>query len=234
MTAWLGLIILGIAALLLISRSDGGTIGGFEQADFAGIITGIVLLIFIGGGTLMAYRGQGTKAIKDVAIWLAVLLALVTLYSFRFEFEAVARRVAGELMPGFAASSYQNQNGEMVVKIPRSSNGHYLARVRINGAPVEMLVDTGASSVVLTQADAQRAGVDTSRLSYSIPVSTANGNTMVAMIRLRAVSIGDIGESNIQAHISAPGALSQSLLGMSFLNRLRSYEVANGLLILRR
>jgi len=234
MTAWLGLIILAIAALLLITRTDGGSIGGFEQADFAGIVTGIVLLIFIGGGTLMAYKGQGSKALKDIAIWLAILLALVTLYSFRFEFEAVGRRVAGELIPGFASSSYRNQDGEIVVRIPRRAGGHYVTRVRINGAPVEMLVDTGASSVVLTQADAKRAGINTSKLSYSIPVSTANGSAMVAMVRLRAVSVGDIGARNIQAHVSSPGALSQSLLGMSFLSRLRSYEVTNGMLILRR
>jgi len=234
MTAWLGLIILAIAALLLISRSDGGTIGGFEQADFAGIVTGVVLLILIGSGTLMAYRGQGTKALKDIAIWLAIMLALVTVYSFRFEFEAVGRRVVGELIPGFASSTFQNKNGEMVVRIPRSTSGHYMARVRINGAPVEMLVDTGASSVVLTPSDARRAGINTSRLSYSIPVSTANGNAMVAMVRLRAVSVGDIGAHNIQAHVSSPGALSQSLLGMSFLSRLHSYEVTNGTLILRR
>ncbi|MCF6199481.1 MAG: TIGR02281 family clan AA aspartic protease [Hyphomicrobiaceae bacterium] len=234
MTAWLGLIILAIAALLLVTRSGGDTIIGFEQADFAGIVTGMVLLIFIGGGTLMAYKGQGSKALKDIAIWLAIMLALVTLYSFRFEFEAVGRRVANELMPGFATSSYRNQNGEIVVRIPRRAGGHYIARVRINGAPVEMLVDTGASSVVLTPADAERAGINTAKLSYSIPVSTANGSAMVAMVRLRAVSVGDIGARNIQAHVSSPGALSQSLLGMSFLSHLRSYEVTNGMLILRR
>ena len=97
-----------------------------------------------------------------------------------------------------------------------------------------MMVDTGASSVVLTPEDARRAGIDTSRLTYSIPVSTANGRAMVALVRLPAISIGDIGARNVQAHIAGPGALSQSLLGMSFLSRLRSYEVRNGVLIMRR
>lgn len=234
MTAWLGLIILVGAALVLILRSDGGSIAGLEQADFANIMTGVALLIFIGGGTLMSYRGQGAKALKDITIWLALMLALITVYSFRFEFEAVARRVAGELMPGIAFTGYRNGNGETVVEIPQRSSGHFVTRVRINGAPIEMMVDTGASSVVLTQRDAKRAGIDTSRLHYSIPVSTANGRAMVALVQLRAISIGDISARNIRAHISGPGALSQSLLGMSFLSRLRSYEVKNGLLILRR
>ena len=234
MTAWLGLFLLVIAALVLIARPDGGTIGGFEQADFASIVTALAMLIFIGGGAFAAYRGQGTKALKDITIWLALMLGLVTLYSFRFEFEAVARRVGGELMPGFAASNYRDANGEAVVRLAQNANGHYVARVRLNGAPVEMMVDTGASSIVLTPRDAERAGVDLSKLSYSIPVDTANGHAMVAMIHLRAVSVGNIGVRNVQAHIAAPGALSQSLLGMSFLSRLRSYEVKNGTLILRR
>lgn len=234
MTAWLGLIILVVSALILILRQDGGTIAGMEQGDFASIMTGVALLIFIGGGTLLSYRGQGAKAIKDISIWLALMLVLVTVYSFRFEFETVARRVLGELMPGIANTGYQNSNGETVVEIPRRTNGHFVTRVRINGAPVEMMVDTGASSVVLTPQDAERAGIDTSKLNYSIPVSTANGRAMVALVQLRAISIGDIGASNVRAHIAGPGALSQSLLGMSFLSRLRSYEVRNGVLILRR
>ncbi len=233
MTAWIGLALLIIAGVVLILRADGGTIGGFEQADFASIVTGVALLIFIGGGTLMSYRGQGSKAIKDISIWLALLLGLVTLYSFRFEFQALANRVAGELMPGYANSQYRI-GGQDVVKIHKQASGHFVTRVRINGAPVKMMVDTGASSVVLTQSDARRVGIDTSRLSYSIPVNTANGQTKVAMVRLHAVSIGEIATKNIEAHISPPGALSQSLLGMSFLSRLRSYEVREGVLILRR
>ncbi|MCP4937359.1 MAG: TIGR02281 family clan AA aspartic protease [bacterium] len=234
MTAWLGIILLVIAAIILMLRADGSTIGGLEQGEFAGIVTGIALLIFIGGGTLMSYRGQGSRMIKDIAIWLAIALALIIAYSFRFEFETVARRVAGELMPGLVNSSYQDGNGESVVEIPKRINGHYVTRVRVNGASIEMMVDTGASGVVLTQQDAQRAGIDISRLFYSVPVSTANGQAMVAMVRLQAISIGGISARNLQAHIAQPGSLSQSLLGMSFLSRLRSYEVKNGVLILRR
>ena len=234
MTAWIGLIILAVAAIVLILRADGGSIAGLEQGEFAGIMTGIALLIFIGGGTLMSYRGQGTKMIKDMAIWLAIALSLVTVYSFRFEFETVARRVVGELMPGLVNSGYRNGAGEDIVEIPKRTNGHFVTRVRINGAAIEMMVDTGASSVVLTPRDAQRAGIDTSRLSYSIPVSTANGRAMVALVRLRDLSVGNIAARNVRAHVAGPGALSQSLLGMSFLSRLRSYEVRNGVLILRR
>ncbi len=234
MTAWLGLLLLVVAAIVLMLRSDGGTIAGLEQADFANIVTGLALLIFIGGGAIMSYRGEGKKALKDIAVWLAILLALLTVYSFRYEFESVARRVAGELMPGLANTSYRSSTGQAIVRITKRNNGHFVTRVRINGAPLEMMVDTGASSVVLTPRDAERAGIDTSRLIYSIPVNTANGRAMVALVRLQAVTIGDISVRNIRAHVSGPGALSQSLLGMSFLSRLRSYEVKNGVLTLRQ
>ncbi len=234
MTAWLGLVILAVAAIVLVLRADGGTVGGLEQGDFASIMAGIAILIFIGSGTLLSYRGQASKAVKDMAVWLALFLVVVTVYSFRFEFEAVARRVVGELMPGFANSSFRNGNNEIIAEIPRRSNGHFVTRVWINAVPVEMMVDTGASSVVLTPADARKIGIDISRLSFSTPVSTANGQAMVALVRLREISIGDIKARNVQAQIAGPGALSQSLLGMSFLSRLSSYEVKNGRLILRR
>ena len=118
MTAWLGLIILVVAAIVLMLRSDGGSIAGLEQNDFAGIVTGVALLIFIGGGTLMSYRGQGTRMIKDIVIWLAIALALVTVYSFRFEFEAVGRRVAGELMPGLSIRAIAMVKVKMLSKLP--------------------------------------------------------------------------------------------------------------------
>ena len=234
MTAWLGLILVVIAVLVLVTRSDGSAVIGMEQADFASIVAGLALLILIGGGAFMAYRGKGSKAIKDLTIWLAILLGLMTIYSFRLEFQTVANRVASELLPGRANSSYFNGNGEAIVEIKKHNNGHFITRVRINGATVEMMVDTGASTISLTQSDAQRIGFDTSKLIYSIPVNTANGRAMAAMAQLNTVSIGDISARNIRAHISKPGTLSRSLLGMSFLSRLRSYEVRDGMLILRR
>jgi aspartyl protease family protein len=197
-------------------------------------MTGIALLIFIGGGTLMSYRGQGGKAAKDIAIWLAIMLVLVTAYTFRNDFELLGRRVAGELMPGIAHVGGNSATGERTVEIPRRTTGQYVTRVRINGTPIEMLVDTGATNVVLTKGDAERAGIDTTRLIYSVPVNTANGRALVASVKLRAVSVGDLGARNIQALVAQPEALDQSLLGMSFLSRLGSYEVRGGTLILRQ
>jgi aspartyl protease family protein len=123
--------------------------------------------------------------------------------------------------------------GEKAVRIRRQPDGHFVARTAVNGANVTMLVDTGASTVVLSPADAKAAGIDVGQLSYSVPVRTANGSTYAAPARLRRIAIGSVVIDNVDALIAKPGALHQSLLGMSFLTRLRSYEVSGEFLTLR-
>jgi len=233
MMAWIGLVVLVIAGIFLVASADGGSIGGMQKGDFASLITGVALLIFIGGGALLSYRGQAGKAVKDAAIWLAIMLALVTGYSFRHDFKMLGRRVASELMPGSANIQGLDASGQYVVEIRQSASGHYVTSVRVNGAPVTMMVDTGASSVVLTPEDARRAGVDMRRLFYSVPVNTANGRAMLAPVRLQAIFIGELGARNVLALVAQPGAMDQSLLGMSFLSRLRSYEFRDGVLVLK-
>jgi aspartyl protease family protein len=96
-----------------------------------------------------------------------------------------------------------------------------------------MIVDTGASTIVLRPEDAKNAGIDVSKLNYRVPVLTANGRTVAARIRLDEVSIGPLDRKKVDALVAQPGALSQSLLGMSFLSRLRSYEFSGDFLTLR-
>ena len=96
-----------------------------------------------------------------------------------------------------------------------------------------MLVDTGASTVVLKPADAQKLGIDVERLRYSVPVQTANGTTYAAHVRLRNLTLGPISLNDVEALVAKPGALKENLLGMSFLSRLRSYEFTTDMLTLR-
>ena len=96
-----------------------------------------------------------------------------------------------------------------------------------------MLVDTGASTVVLKPADAQRLGIDVEKLRYAVPVHTANGTTYAASVRLRNLAIGNIVLDDVEALVAKQGALKDNLLGMSFLSRLRSYEFTRDYLTLR-
>jgi aspartyl protease family protein len=96
-----------------------------------------------------------------------------------------------------------------------------------------MMVDTGASSIVLRPADARLAGIDVDRLSYTVPVQTANGTAYAAAVRLRDVAVGPIKLDRVDALVAKPGVLNESLLGMNFLRRLRSYEFSGEFLTLR-
>ncbi|MEM8626429.1 MAG: TIGR02281 family clan AA aspartic protease [Pseudomonadota bacterium] len=119
------------------------------------------------------------------------------------------------------------------VRIRQNRDRQFRAAVTVNGAPVDMLVDTGASLVLLRQGDARAIGIDIDRLAFSVPVRTANGTAYAARIKLRELRIGPVSIGNVEALIAKPGTLHRSLLGMSFLSRLRSYEFTGRYLTLR-
>ena len=116
--------------------------------------------------------------------------------------------------------------------VDRRLSGEFSIAARVNLARVTFLFDTGASMVVLTATDARRAGVNVAGLVYDVPVTTANGAALAAEARLDQIAVGPILMRNVPALVARPGALEQSLLGMSFLERLKSYTVERGRLIL--
>ena len=107
------------------------------------------------------------------------------------------------------------------------------AKAEVNGISIPMIVDTGASTIVLRPEDAKKAGIDVSKLSFTVPVLTANGRTVAARVRLNSVAIGPLQREDVDALVAEPKALTESLLGMSFLGRLRSYEFSGDFLTLR-
>jgi aspartyl protease family protein len=163
-----------------------------------------------------------------------VALMLVAAYSYREEILGLGHRVAGELLPpGTPLRGESQVDGERSVTIRRRLDGHFVVKTQANGISLNMLVDTGASTVVLKPADAQRLGIPIDRLSYSVPVQTANGTTKAAHVRLRSLAIGGISLNDVEALVAKPGTLKDNLLGMSFLSRLRSYEFTGDFLTLR-
>jgi aspartyl protease family protein len=231
-TTWLALFILALAAMLLVSN-DTGTIAGLDSDIFGYVALLVALAVFVGGGLLGSYRGRGGTMVRDAVTWLALGLGLVTIYSYKEDLMPIAARVVGELMPGSAMTVEQSSGGLTEVRIRKRLDGHFTAKVRVNGKPISMIVDTGASSIVLRPEDAEKAGIDTKALTYRVPVLTANGRAMAARIRLNKVAIGPLDRKKVDALVAQPGALTQSLLGMSFLSRLRSYEFSGDFLTLR-
>lgn len=116
--------------------------------------------------------------------------------------------------------------------IERGEDGHWRADSRVNGRKMELLVDTGATMVVLTPDDARSAGLDVRRLRYDERVRTANGVTRAALVKLERVQVGQVRVRDVEALVVERG-LSTSLLGMSFLNRLDQFQVRGATLRLQ-
>lgn len=234
MGAWIALSLLMIAGLALLLRADAGSIAGYDPSDFAIGVAGVAMLIFLVSSIAGNYRGRLGEAARDLVAWTAMALLLVAGYSYRNEILTLGHRVMGELLPpGAILRSDTQVEGEQSVRIRKRTDGHFIVRMQVNGIPLSMLVDTGASTVVLKPADAQRLGIDPERLRYSVPVQTANGTTYAAHVRLRTLTLGPINLTDVDALVAKPGALKENLLGMSFLSRLRSYEFSGDYLTLR-
>ena len=120
-----------------------------------------------------------------------------------------------------------------LVELRAGENGHFITRVAINGAPITFMVDTGSSTVALSQSDARRAGFRLENLNFNTDVSTANGMVKAARVKIDRIEIGGIRMEHVDGVVMPKDALSGSLLGMTFLSRLRSFEVREGILYLR-
>jgi len=224
---WILLGGLAIAAIILVASHGEGMVGPLPTGVFAALAYKIALLVFVGSAALVMFRGRAKQALTATLAWIAIALVLLVGYSYRFELRNVADRVLAELIPGHVIGHGRS------VEVARAANGDFDVSAQINGAPVAMVLDTGASSVVLTREDAKAAGLPLEILSYTANIDTANGRTRAAPVKLDRVAVGGLVERSVDALVAQPGQLKTSLLGMSFLNRLQSWEVSGDRLMLR-
>jgi aspartyl protease family protein len=213
-----------IALVVIIARR--GEDAGLSEIDLGSLAQKIVILVVAGALALMLFRERYAQALTAALFWVVLALVLVVGYSYRFELHDVADRVMAELAPGHATSHGRT------VQVARAASGDFAVTTQINGARVAMVLDTGASSVVLTREDAKAAGLPLEVLAYTVSIDTANGRTQAAPVTLDRVGIGGLVEHSIAALVAQPGQLKTSLLGMSFLNRLQSWEVRGDRLLL--
>jgi aspartyl protease family protein len=236
MAAWIALLLLVVAGLVLVLRADAGTIAGFDPSEFAIAVGGVALLIYFGSVIAGSYRGRAGQAARHLLAWLVMALVLVAGYSYREELLVFGHRVVGELLPPGSPLHIAQKEGpsKQSVIIRKRSDGHFMVRTEANGVTLTMLVDTGASTVVLRPEDARRLRIDVDNLRYLVPVHTANGTTYAASVRLPTLSVGKISLKDVDALVAKEGTLRDNLLGMSFLNRLTSYEFSGEFLTLRK
>ncbi len=119
------------------------------------------------------------------------------------------------------------------IEVPRAFDGHYYLTLSLNGTPVQFVVDTGASEIVLSQEDARRIGLDPATLIYSGSAGTANGVVRTARVTLEQVALGPVVDHRVPAWVNQ-GEMSGSLLGMTYLQRFDRIEIADGRLVLER
>lgn len=114
------------------------------------------------------------------------------------------------------------------VLLPAGAGGHYQGDFKINGRPVQGMIDTGATYVAINESTARRLGISGSDLDYRYTTQTANGTSKVALVKLDRLEIGTIRVRDVEAVVAKDSALGTTLIGMSFLKKLNSYGVESG------
>lgn len=215
----------GIGVLLLVLHLFLPS-GLFERGDGSGLVRALIILLAVGGAVALFGRARRSELARSAALWGLIIAILVLGYTFRRELGFVSDRVTASFVP---ERGYQDGDG-MVFE--RGPGGHFHIDALVDGTSVRFLVDTGATDVVLSPDDAARLGLALDRRDFTRPYSTANGIVFGAPIQLDQIAVGPIVVRDVRASVNG-AVMDRSLLGMSFLNRLRGFEVTGDRLILK-
>ncbi|WP_108816091.1 retropepsin-like aspartic protease family protein [Loktanella sp. Alg231-35] len=184
-------------------------------------LTYLVLLgVAIGGSAILAGRTNMGKMAQQAAIWALIFIGVIGAYGL---WEDISKDV----------NPRQSFVDATTVQVPRGPDGHYYLTLQINNTPVDFVVDTGASQIVLSQQDAKRIGIDPAGLRYSGSANTANGVVRTAPVVLDQTVLGEMVERGLPAVVNG-GAMDASLLGMTYLGLFDRIEISNGMLVLNR
>lgn len=233
--AYYWLVAIALAALVVYFGFRTGVVrlDALRHDDLGQIMYLVVLLVFVGSALLGRGLGAG-EVVRATLAWLAILLVLVGAYAYRDELAVVGGRLMAVLAPGVPISGRlagETDTGSVVIE--RSLDGHFGILANVDGVPMTLMVDTGASFVTLTPDDAARIGVKLSALKYSVPIRTANGPITTAPVTIARIAIGPIVRTNVPALVAPAASLDQSLLGMSYLDTLGSYAISGDRMVLK-
>ncbi|HEX4298935.1 MAG TPA: TIGR02281 family clan AA aspartic protease [Devosia sp.] len=218
---FVGVALLVAVGIGLLVSADAGSLLGLSQTQFGQLIFLLILAVLFAAGAF-SRRQRFSTIIANVAVWAAIVVAALIGYTYREDIKGVAAQVFGELSP--TSAIIDSRNG--TASFRRGMDGHFEVEATVNGAAMPLMFDTGASAVVLSYADARKAGIDVDALDFSMPVTTANGTGRAAEVTLDQLVVGNISRRDVRAFVAERGALDGSLLGMSFLETLNHYTVA--------
>ncbi|MDH5797911.1 MAG: TIGR02281 family clan AA aspartic protease [Paracoccaceae bacterium] len=180
----------------------------------------LLLLLAVGGYFLAESRKNMGQTAKQAAVWGLIFVGFIAGFGLWND-------IRDDVAPR------QSLISAGVVEVPRSDDGHYYLTVHLNEVPVQFVVDTGATDVVLTLKDAERVGLDPTQLRFTELAMTANGEVRTATARIGSVQIGDIRDNDLRVSVTE-GELDISLLGMSYLQHFEHIEIQRGKLVLTR
>lgn len=200
------------AARPYIKRMSGDDIGSLAFLGLMGMV--------IAASYFVSQRENMGKVAQQAAIWGLIFVGVVAAYG-----------MWGDIQSDVIGRQSVSDGGQITV--PRRGDGHYYLTLEINGEPVNFVVDTGATQMVLTKRDAERVGLEPDTLHYLGSAHTANGVVRTANVRLNEVVLGPIVDQNVPAVVNG-GEMEGSLLGMSYLSAFESLEIRSNELVLTR
>ncbi len=188
----------------------------------------------------MSYSSGTKHLLREAALWLSVAAFGFGVVYYFDEMRSFATKTMATVVSNAkivlnesAAEPRSSTTGfERSVMLTADRNGHFFARAYINGRPISVMVDTGATRIAITYEDAERLGLRPHSSDYTLTTRTANGTGRVAPVALDSVTIGDVEVTNLNGLVAEPGKLHVTLLGMEFIRRLERFELRGRELLL--
>ena len=181
----------------------------------------LLLASVIGGWFFVSQRGNLGKIVQYAAIWGFIFLGAIVAVGLWTDIRQTVTPRQSVMMDGAR------------VEVPQAVDGHYYLTLDVNGTPVRFVVDTGATDLVLTRQDAERAGIVTDALVFSGQAFTANGMVRTAPVLIDTIALEETADARVPAVVNG-GEMQDSLLGMSYLQRFDRLEISGGTLVLER
>ena len=190
-----------------------------DSADFPRLVYLVILLTAVVGWLIAENRNSLGKTARSLLVWGLIIIGLMAGYG-----------LWDDIRNDIAPRQTVLEDGAGIA-VPRAEDGHFHLVLEVNGVPVEFLVDTGATDIVLTLNDAERVGVDPDRLAFLGRARTANGVVETAYTTVDTVSLGPVRFDRVGVAVNG-GEMDGSLLGMAFLNRFSRLEISDNRLLL--
>ncbi|MGE0213774.1 MAG: TIGR02281 family clan AA aspartic protease [Parvibaculaceae bacterium] len=237
MAGWLGVFLCVVAGgvALLADPSMLSSLSGLSPIAMA-----CVLLVVAALSALLGLLSPSWSMARQASNWSGIALAAIVIGANFNDaasvFLAEPKTTQEEPAPPEPTAQRVEQvtHAGRSVSIKAGDHGHYVARVEIERTPITVLIDTGATKVVMSYEDAEHIGLKPFSLDFRAAVSTANGTVKAAPVTLNRVEIANIQVRDVEALVLPEGAMRGTLLGMSFLNRLSNFRVSEGTLILQQ